>query len=286
MLQIANIRNVRKGQYDQVWAIVRSYKGQSDWIKQVPVLSPSWDLFGKYRDLKSDNNWNDQTFRSVYLPQFLSEMRSDEARQALNVLYRLDKAGQNIALVCFCPDETMCHRSIIAGLLQGVGCDVHTELGADYSDYYKLWKDAQKPAPTEQQAPSFRGDKYYLSNMYACPVTMEIDGKTCKFGCAEAAYQAHRFPGRAHEFEPLNGYEAKKKAQTGGRSDWHQVNVSVMRSVLAAKFGQNPDLMARLKAEPGELVEINTWGDRFWGVCGGKGENTLGKLLMELRDTP
>lgn len=33
-----------------------------------------------------------------------------------------------------------------------------------------------------------------------------------------------------------------------------------------------------------ELIEGNNWGDTFWGVCNGRGENMLGKLLMEIRD--
>jgi predicted NAD-dependent protein-ADP-ribosyltransferase YbiA (DUF1768 family) len=32
-----------------------------------------------------------------------------------------------------------------------------------------------------------------------------------------------------------------------------------------------------------ELVESNTWGDIYWGVCNGKGQNNLGKLLMKIR---
>ena len=32
-----------------------------------------------------------------------------------------------------------------------------------------------------------------------------------------------------------------------------------------------------------ELIEGNTWGDRFWGVSRGIGENHLGKILMEER---
>jgi len=39
-----------------------------------------------------------------------------------------------------------------------------------------------------------------------------------------------------------------------------------MRAVLAAKFS-DPDLRARLVATgSAELVEENTWGDRFWAV--------------------
>ena len=31
------------------------------------------------------------------------------------------------------------------------------------------------------------------------------------------------------------------------------------------------------------LVEGNSWGDEFWGVCEGRGENRLGCLLMDVR---
>ena len=38
-----------------------------------------------------------------------------------------------------------------------------------------------------------------------------------------------------------------------------------------------------------ELVEGNFWHDNFWGVCscskcGNKGQNKLGKLLMQVRE--
>lgn len=34
-----------------------------------------------------------------------------------------------------------------------------------------------------------------------------------------------------------------------------------------------------------DLVEGNRWNDKFWGVClkTGRGENWLGKLLMQVR---
>jgi predicted NAD-dependent protein-ADP-ribosyltransferase YbiA (DUF1768 family) len=33
-----------------------------------------------------------------------------------------------------------------------------------------------------------------------------------------------------------------------------------------------------------ELIEGNWWHDYFWGVCNGKGENHLGKILMDVRE--
>ena len=31
------------------------------------------------------------------------------------------------------------------------------------------------------------------------------------------------------------------------------------------------------------LIEGNTWGDTFWGVCNGVGQNHLGRTIMEKR---
>lgn len=31
------------------------------------------------------------------------------------------------------------------------------------------------------------------------------------------------------------------------------------------------------------LVEGNNWNDTFWGVCRGRGENNLGRILMKVR---
>jgi hypothetical protein len=69
------------------------------------------------------------------------------------------------------------------------------------------------------------------------------------------------------------------------REDWDYIKLGIMDQILRAKFEQNPNLMAKLKATaPKELVEGNTWGDTYWGVCRGRGENHLGRLLMKIRD--
>jgi len=70
------------------------------------------------------------------------------------------------------------------------------------------------------------------------------------------------------------------------REDWDEVKDQAMMAGLEMKFGQNPDLLQALIAtHPQELQEGNWWGDTYWGVDfrTGKGENKLGKLLMDLR---
>jgi predicted NAD-dependent protein-ADP-ribosyltransferase YbiA (DUF1768 family) len=57
-----------------------------------------------------------------------------------------------------------------------------------------------------------------------------------------------------------------------------------MRELLRQKFAK-PSILADRLIDTGncQLIEGNYWGDTFWGVCKGKGENWLGKLLMEIR---
>ena len=61
-----------------------------------------------------------------------------------------------------------------------------------------------------------------------------------------------------------------------------------MRAVLRAKFSQH-EALRELLLDTGShrLVEAGTTNNavnRFWGEVHGKGKNTLGNLLMELRD--
>ena len=57
-----------------------------------------------------------------------------------------------------------------------------------------------------------------------------------------------------------------------------------MYRICLCKFEQNQDCLERLlKTRDTELVEGNTWGDIYWGVCNGVGENHLGKILMRIR---
>lgn len=144
MILIKSIRNIDYNACDDVWAIVRSMKNPSKHIKHVPEISPSLNLFFKAKKLMKENQWNKQTFDTIYVPQFLKEMHEEQAINILNKLYQIDKNGGKICLVCFCPDETMCHRSIIAGLLQGVGCNVQTETSNNYTKYYKMYNETQR----------------------------------------------------------------------------------------------------------------------------------------------
>lgn len=130
----------------------------------------------------------------------------------------------------------------------------------------------------------FRGQYDFLSNFY--PVEIEYSGVI--FPSTEHAYQA------AKTLDPLE-HEVIKMAATPGkakrlgrgvtlRDDWDVIKIDVMRELVKQKFTKYPDLEKKLLlTSDAELIEGNTWGDRFWGQCRGVGENWLGKILMEIR---
>lgn len=69
--------------------------------------------------------------------------------------------------------------------------------------------------------------------------------------------------------------------------NWAQIKFDRMRAVLRAKFEQHADLKdLLLSTGDARLVEagtVNNAVNRLWGEVDGKGENTLGIMLMELR---
>ena len=129
----------------------------------------------------------------------------------------------------------------------------------------------------------FRGEFDWLSNFFLCQV--EFEGMN--FSNVEAAFQAAKCLDmkERERFLGLSGGQAKRLGRRVElRSDWEDVKIDIMRQVLKSKFTQNPELKAKLIATGDtELIEGNNWNDRFCGVSRGKGQNHLGKLLMEVR---
>lgn len=129
-----------------------------------------------------------------------------------------------------------------------------------------------------------KNDYQFLSNFYPTPITYN----DLTYKNAEAAFQAQKEPARVIEFTNLSGPEAKKLGrQVNLPKDWNNRRLSVMKAILKAKFDQNQELKDRL-ISTGSMQLIETYpsnSDLFWGQdINGKGENNLGKLLMELRN--
>lgn len=131
-------QEIRKLSYQERFAIVRSYKHPSALFKHLPVLAPSTELFYRCQELKQERNWNQETFEQIYVPNYLKQMHGKEEIATLDILCE-KSLHENIILACFCHDESHCHRSILTGLLQGAGIDVHTKQKTDYRKYWELY---------------------------------------------------------------------------------------------------------------------------------------------------
>lgn len=128
----------------------------------------------------------------------------------------------------------------------------------------------------------FRGEYRWLSNFW--PSEVVLDG--VPYPTVEHAYQAAKFPKtKRGPFTVGTPSDAKRLGRTlKPKSNWEKIKVDVMRSLIQQKFARGTKLSEMLKAtKERKLVEGNYWGDLFWGVCRGKGENMLGKLLMDQR---
>lgn len=129
----------------------------------------------------------------------------------------------------------------------------------------------------------FRGSTRWLSNFEECEVWHE----GLRYGSSEAAYQAAKLDkNRRDPFTRMSPREAKKAGRLAVLPlDWDRRRLRVMAEVLVDKFTRNGHLREKLLATGDVLlVEGNTWGDTYWGVCEGRGENYLGRLLMVIRD--
>ncbi len=142
---------------------------------------------------------------------------------------------------------------------------------------------------TKDKVDRFTGEYRWLSNFSEA----EVYFGGFKYKTTEHAYVAAKTHSKAMRFE-VSAIPTAGQAKQFGRSlqirpDWDEVRVDVMRGLLKQKFSI-PEYREKLWATRGlELVEGNVWHDKFWGVCiceecGSKGENQLGKLLMEIRE--
>ncbi len=132
----------------------------------------------------------------------------------------------------------------------------------------------------------FQAQYRFLSNFWMVPI--EVDGTV--WPSVEHAYQglktadlvwqarirACKTPGQAKRF----GREVPRRADCTGEMG----RVELMLRLVRIKFTYNATMRRQLlETGQAELIEGNSWGDTFWGVCNGVGRNHLGRILMQVR---
>ena len=134
----------------------------------------------------------------------------------------------------------------------------------------------------------FQGENRFLSNFWPCVMPVRLKDCDLDFFTVEAAYVAAKTTDYnirkavANLLTPGDCKRFGKGIQL--RYDWEVVKRDIMHDLVWQKFSKNPELKEKLLATGDqELIETNKWGDVYWGVCNGKGQNHLGKILMKVR---
>ena len=130
----------------------------------------------------------------------------------------------------------------------------------------------------------FFGEYRFLSNFHLCDVYVDSN----KFKSSEHAYMYQKSSDEDYRLNILNAATPKEAKRIGSavelRKDWHSYRVIAMHNALNSKFKNEAERDMLLATGDAYLEETNTWGDKFWGVCNGAGENRLGHILMKIRD--
>jgi ribA/ribD-fused uncharacterized protein len=141
----------------------------------------------------------------------------------------------------------------------------------------------------------FEGRYRFLSNFYPC----KIEHKGINYPSVEHYYVAMKvtemqlIDGKyytAADFREMLARikepgDVKKLGQRiKVRKDWDDKKLEFMNWGVRQKFKDETLSEMLLSTGDQELIEGNWWKDYFWGVCNGKGENHLGKILMTVRE--
>ncbi len=131
----------------------------------------------------------------------------------------------------------------------------------------------------------FQGAYRFLSNFTKVPIVFE----GILYPSVEHAYVAAKSTD-VNMRELIAKIEKPGEVKRFGRklalrADWEVVKLGIMEDLVRQKFTNN-ETLKKLLLNTGsqDIEEGNYWNDTFWGVCRGKGENHLGKIIMKVRD--
>jgi len=141
---------------------------------------------------------------------------------------------------------------------------------------------------------TFTGPFRFLSNFLIEPDGSHVEGEFQRSKCARLEDRRAFYQGASMLDSELTmmsrPLKTPKECKAIGRkvtlrADWEDVKLDIMLFYVRKKFTDSPELAQMLQATgTGKLVEGNTWGDTFWGVCRGRGLNNLGLILMQVRE--
>jgi ribA/ribD-fused uncharacterized protein len=138
---------------------------------------------------------------------------------------------------------------------------------------------------TMSEIKGFFGPYRFLSNFFPANVHFA----DAIYPTVEHAYQAAKFQ-ESHRRDMIKKAVGPRHAKLLARSmpittaNWEEMKADIMYDLVYYKFSHDDRLQEKLLATgDAYLEETNHWGDNYWGVCNGEGQNVLGNILMEVR---
>jgi len=146
----------------------------------------------------------------------------------------------------------------------------------------------------------FEGRWRFLSNFYAC----RIEHQGITYPSVEHFYVAMKVNDQqlidGRYYTPGDFREMIARISNPGsvkrigskvklRSNWDEKKLDIMNWAVRQKFKDESLAQMLLSTDGQELIEGTYWHDKFWGICtcakcSNKGENHLGKILMQVRE--
>lgn len=141
---------------------------------------------------------------------------------------------------------------------------------------------------TEKQIFFYEHEYYIFSNFSSFAI--EWKGKI--YPTSEHVYHSEKFEDENLKEQIKNCRSAHNAMYFAwanndkSRKDWDEIKLEVMKEILIEKVNQHPYVKKKLlQSDNRELIE-DSWRDSYWGWGEDKkGENHLGKLWMEIRET-
>jgi ribA/ribD-fused uncharacterized protein len=134
----------------------------------------------------------------------------------------------------------------------------------------------------------FQNEYRWLSNFSPCLIMLE----GVKYPSVEHAYMSAKsddvnWKMFCADSNNTPGQVKKQSKNIKLVDNWDFIKLDVMKNCLVQKYNQEPYKTKLIETGNQHIQEGNMWNDKFWGVClkTNKGENNLGKLIMEIRNT-
>ncbi|PGK51105.1 hypothetical protein CN918_25280 [Priestia megaterium] len=125
VLKISDWRLIPPGKKIKILGVRFASFSDEEWI-QLSHTGPNPHLLQEAKRLEASGNWNEHTFHSFYLPNYLQSIKSPLSRSEFLQMKNWLDSDIDLYYACYCKEEHLCHRSIVKQIFKQKGYPVNT----------------------------------------------------------------------------------------------------------------------------------------------------------------